>query len=100
MQPLGERYLTITDINQFKASIKKMRQNETERLTKVETKMDYMQDKVDHIEKMLADFIKSSDSKYAPKDQFNFWRNVLISGIIVTIFVGILNMMLLNFYAQ
>jgi hypothetical protein len=33
---------------------------------------------------------------YAPKEDFTFWRNVLISGIIVSMFVAIMGMLLKN----
>lgn len=77
-----------------------MTAKETERLTKVETKMDYMQDEIHEIKESLNKFIETADNKYAPKDQFNFWRNVLISGILVTIMIGVINILLLNIYAN
>lgn len=46
--------------------------------------------KFDETQKTMADFINSSDLKYADSEQFRFWRNVLILGLIVSIAVGVI----------
>lgn len=37
---------------------------------------------------MLEDFIDKADDKYANRAQFEFWRNLLISGILLSLFLG------------
>ena len=46
----------------------------------------------DHIRmfKRIDDFITSADDKYTKYSEFSFWRTVLISGILLTIFIMIL----------
>lgn len=52
--------------------------------------IEYMKDKLDSIESKLDDFIKSADDKYARNEEFIFWRNVLISGILLSIFLAVI----------
>lgn len=47
------------------------------------------------LEQALKD-IGAKDDQFVLKNEFNFWRNVLISGIILTIFLGILGNFLKN----
>ena len=40
-------------------------------------------------QKTMVDFIESADNKYADAEQFRFWRNLLITGIILSVLVGV-----------
>jgi len=46
--------------------------------------------RIDKLEVKIDKFIDSADDKYANKDNFIFWRNILVSGIIISIFIGVL----------
>ena len=56
----------------------------------VKQAIDNLDKKTDTIIKQLNDM----DEKYAEKDEFKFWRNVLISGILISIFLGVVSLML------
>ena len=71
------------------------------RLSVIETKMDdhcrsndehfnRVESQIDVITKKLDDAL---DNK-ANKDEFIFWRNILVSGIIISIFLGVLTLIL------
>ena len=50
------------------------------------------ENKRDHeriIEK-IDKFIEGADNKYANKENFIFWRNIVVAGILLTIFLGII----------
>lgn len=40
----------------------------------------------------IDEFIEKCDEKYADKDEFRFWRNVVVSGILVAIFLGVITL--------
>ena len=40
--------------------------------------------------KKMDDFISAADNKYADGEQFRFWRNLLITGIILSVAVGLI----------
>lgn len=42
----------------------------------------------------IDEFIEKCDEKYADKDEFRFWRNVVVSGILVAIFLGVIALFL------
>lgn len=46
---------------------------------------------VKDIKNSLDDFIRRADDSYARKEEFIFWRNLMISGIVGTIFLGIIS---------
>ena len=50
-------------------------------LQRVDTKVDGLKEAVDKL--------FSRDEDYVMKEDFNFWRNILVSGMILTIFIGI-----------
>lgn len=41
--------------------------------------------------KSIEGKIDNLDSRFADKEQFIFWRNILVSGIILSIFLGVIN---------
>jgi hypothetical protein len=65
-----------------------------------ETLDTHIQDQKDHdkivekqleeAKKLMVDFIDSANEKYADAEQFRFWRNLLIAGILISIAVGII----------
>jgi len=69
------------------ATIKERMHSTCETVEKVEDKMDKLGDKFDR-------FIQSADNKYADKENFIFWRNLLISGMIFSIFIGIISILI------
>lgn len=46
--------------------------------------------KIDKVSDKIDDFIDSVDVKYVKKDDFNFWRGILVSGILLSIAGGVL----------
>jgi len=38
--------------------------------------------------------LNNIEDRYAKKDEFQFWRNVLIGGILISIFLGVVSLML------
>ena len=46
--------------------------------------------KIDELKDTVEHFINSADKKYAGKDDFILWRNLLIIGILGTIFTTII----------
>jgi hypothetical protein len=46
--------------------------------------------KFDESQKTMTDFINTSDTKYADSEQFRFWRNIIIAGLIVSTAVGVI----------
>jgi hypothetical protein len=48
--------------------------------------------KSDHLEtiRKIDSFIEAADKRFADRDEFTFWRNILISGLVLTIAAGIL----------
>jgi len=50
----------------------------------------YMKEKLDSIEEKLDRFIERSDVRYTRNEEFCFWRNILVSGVLISIFLGIL----------
>lgn len=66
-----------------------------------ETQIAVLQEKVSNLEKLVTEMRDSLDrietkldDTYVKKDDFLFWRNILISGIILTIFLSIINQFL------
>jgi hypothetical protein len=51
-------------------------------------------DDFSEMKKTLTDFIESADRKYADSEQFRFWRNLLITGLVLSIAVGIIGILL------
>lgn len=43
--------------------------------------------KIDH-------FIECADKKYADKEVFVFWRNLVVTGIMLSIFIGLISLFL------
>lgn len=63
-----------------------------------ETQIAVLQEKVGNLERIAASMDEKLgriedklDDTYVKKDDFLFWRNILISGIILTIFLGIIS---------
>lgn len=46
----------------------------------------------------IDDFIKAAPDKYADAEQFRFWRNILILGIILSIAVGVVGILLDKYF--
>jgi hypothetical protein len=42
----------------------------------------------------IIKMLREHENKFAEKEEFNFWRNVLISGILISIFLGIIGLIL------
>ncbi len=42
----------------------------------------------------IDELIQHTDNEYANKEEFKFWRNVVISGILVAIFLGVIALFL------
>ena len=56
----------------------------------IEQKLNGVDRKQDELAKKMDDFIEKMDDKYTKKDEFVFWRNVLIAGLIGTVAAGII----------
>lgn len=72
-----------------------------------EHKVTELTEKVDVMNGKLDKFIDKADTKYASAEshkllaeQFTFWRNILISGILIVIFIGIFQILFLNSLAK
>jgi hypothetical protein len=50
--------------------------------------------KFEETQKTMTNFIESADGKYADSEQFRFWRNLLILGLIMSIAVGIIGILM------
>jgi hypothetical protein len=44
--------------------------------------------------KKIDDFIDTADNKYADREQFIFWRYVLVSGILIAILLGVIKLII------
>lgn len=60
--------------------------------------MDFMKQEISEvkedvkdIKKNLEDFIRCADENYARKEEFIFWRNMMITGILGTIFLNVIS---------
>jgi hypothetical protein len=42
----------------------------------------------------IDDFIATADKKYADREQFLFWRYVLVGGILIAIFLGVIKLII------
>ena len=59
------------------------------KMAKLEQKLDDTCASVGRIECKLDKFIEVADNRYAYQQDFLFWRNLLISGILLTIFIAV-----------
>ena len=62
-------------------------------MEKIEVHLDYLKKSMtDNTEqhKEILDKIGCLEKNFATKDEFNFWRAILVSGILLTIFIGII----------
>jgi hypothetical protein len=73
----------------------------SEEITNIKIQQGVMSEKINNIEKdvneiknSMKEFIHCADKKYALKDSFEFWRNILISGLVVSIFLMLINLTL------
>jgi len=66
-----------------------MKQNELERLAIVETEIKDLKNKVDAGFASLNDKLDKVIEGKADKDDFTLWRNILISGILLSTFLGV-----------
>lgn len=64
------------------------------KMAKVEQKLEDTSKSVIRIENKLDKFIDSADRKYANRDSFIFWRNLMVSGVLVAIFIGVIGLLL------
>jgi hypothetical protein len=53
-----------------------------------------MDDKIDVLTKKIDVLIDRMDSRYADREQFIFWRNLLVGGILVSILTGVIALLL------
>jgi hypothetical protein len=53
-----------------------------------------MDDKIDVLTKKIDLLIDRMDSKYADREQFIFWRNLLVGGILISILTGVIALLL------
>lgn len=51
-----------------------------------------IKENTDRIENKIDDFISCADEKYASRESFIFWRGILVGGIFLSIFLGILTL--------
>lgn len=50
----------------------------------------YIKTDISEIKQTLKDFALK-DTQYVLKDDFNFWRNILVSGLLLTLAVGVIS---------
>ena len=74
-------------INESMATINEKLQNLEKGLDKNAEDHRLLFDKMDN-------FIECSNKKYASKEEFHFWRNVVVSGILLSIFLGVIGLLL------
>ncbi|MBU2060215.1 MAG: hypothetical protein KKB38_21090 [Gammaproteobacteria bacterium] len=65
-----------------------------EKLQTLEKGMDKNSDDHRILFDKMDKFIECSNKKYASKEEFQFWRNVVVSGILVAIFLGVIALFL------
>lgn len=62
---------------------------ETAEATAMSLNIQYIQKDITEIKQSVKD-LANKDSNYVSKEDFTFWRNLLVSGMLLTIFVGII----------
>ena len=59
------------------------------KVAKMEEHLKNLDTSVGEIKETLKEFIDKADDKYAPRESFIFWRNILVGGILVSIFLAV-----------
>jgi hypothetical protein len=85
-------------LNKFDIDIARM----GDKLNNIEGKIDehiIQQGKdFEDIKETLRDFIKAADGKYANDKDFQFWKQLLVAGIFVSIVLGVVGLLLQKFF--
>ena len=81
---------TYERLNKYNIEITRMGDKLDNIAQKLDTHTTQQQKDFDSMSKKLDEFIEAADGKYADGEQFRFWRNILITGIIISILVGII----------
>lgn len=72
-----------------------------ERISKIEVKTDLMHSDILEVKEILKGFQKDINeelNKKADRSEFEFWRNWLVGGVLIAVFIGVMTLILDKFF--